>query len=120
MKTLGQTLKEARKLANLTLREVEVSASISNAYLSQLENDKIKKPSADVLYKLSRAYSVDLGTFLRAAGIIQLHESLNHNIAASDEQTNSFVTRVASYAPTLSESQRNEILNFINFVKSKE
>ena len=52
MKTLGQVLKESREKSNKTMRDVEEATGISNAYLSQLENDKIKKPSANVLYKL--------------------------------------------------------------------
>lgn len=51
--SLGETLKSARELIPLTLRQVEEAVGMSNAYLSQLENEKIKKPSANVLYKLS-------------------------------------------------------------------
>lgn len=70
MKTLGQTLKEARELIPFTLRQVEEATGISNAYNSQLENDKIKKPSANVLYKLSSIYKIELKELLRAAGLI--------------------------------------------------
>lgn len=70
MKTLGQTLKAARELIPMTLRQVEEATGISNAYNSQLENDKIKKPSANVLYKLSCLYCIDLDDVLLAAGII--------------------------------------------------
>lgn len=72
MKTLGETLKFGREGQSLTLRQVEDAVGISNAYLSQLENDKIKKPSANVLYKLSVLYGVALETLLEAAGIVQL------------------------------------------------
>ena len=44
-KSFGEGLKMARELRKLSLREVEEATGISNAYLSQLENDKIKKPS---------------------------------------------------------------------------
>jgi HTH-type transcriptional regulator, competence development regulator len=70
MKSLGKTLKETRELAALTLVQVEEATGISNAYLSQLENDKIKKPSANVLYKLSAIYNISLETLLAASGII--------------------------------------------------
>lgn len=69
--TLGMALKQARELCGYTLRQVEDATSISNAYLSQLENDKIKMPSANVLYKLGRIYGVELEMFLKAAGIIK-------------------------------------------------
>jgi transcriptional regulator with XRE-family HTH domain len=71
MKTLGQTLKEARELIPFTLRQVEEATGISNAYNSQLENDKIKKPSANVLYNLSSIYKIELDELLLASGIIK-------------------------------------------------
>src|SRR6266496_4828153 len=76
MKTLGQTIKEARELMPFTLRQVEEETGISNAYLSQLENDKIKKPSANVLYKLSIIYKIELDELLLAAGIIKDAEQI--------------------------------------------
>ena len=47
METLGKTLKNTRENVSLTLRDVEIATGISNAYLSQLENEKIKKTSAN-------------------------------------------------------------------------
>jgi len=51
-----ENYKEARKRAKLTLRQVEEITGVSNAYLSQLENGKIKKPSYDVVQKLNDVY----------------------------------------------------------------
>ena len=51
--SLGSVLRQARDLKKLALRSVEEMTGISNAYLSQIENDKIKKPSADILHKLA-------------------------------------------------------------------
>ena len=39
--SLGALLKQTRKMRNLTLRDVQKETRISNAYLSQLENNKI-------------------------------------------------------------------------------
>lgn len=47
-----------RKQKNLTLRQVEDLTGISNAYLSQLENGKIKNPSYNVVVKLNALYTV--------------------------------------------------------------
>jgi transcriptional regulator with XRE-family HTH domain len=71
MDTLGKTLKSTRENVSLTLRDVEIATGISNAYLSQLENDKIKKPSASILYKLANVYKIDLNVLLYASGIIE-------------------------------------------------
>lgn len=76
-KTLGEQLRRSRAISRLTLRQVEEAIQISNAYLSQLENDKIKKPSANVLYKLACLYKVDLNVFLFACGIIKEEPSGN-------------------------------------------
>lgn len=52
----------SRKSCGLTLREVEKLTGISNAYLSQLETGKIKKPSHDTVTKLTELYAEKLDT----------------------------------------------------------
>jgi len=89
-------LRELRESAGLTLRQVEEATQISNAYLSQLENGKIKKPSANVLYKLSTLYDVQLDKLLWSAGIIkdEPHSRfkilskivVSHNITTEEEK----------------------------------
>ena len=61
-------LKELRIVAGITLREVEDRIGVSNAYLSQLETGKIKKPSASVLNKLAKLYNVSLDFLLDESG----------------------------------------------------
>jgi len=46
-----------RKAKGLTLREVEKSTGISNAYLSKLETGKIKSPGYNVVKALLELYS---------------------------------------------------------------
>lgn len=69
--SLGSVLKRHRELISLTLRQVEEATGVSNAYISQLENHKIKHPSVNVLYKLSSLYGVSLDDLLFAAGFIK-------------------------------------------------
>jgi len=77
---LGQKLKQLREENNLTLRKVEHDTSISNAYLSQLENGKIKNPSAQVLYKLSIIYHVEISVLLAASGLIDANDLPRHKV----------------------------------------
>jgi HTH-type transcriptional regulator, competence development regulator len=114
MKSLGSTLKESRDLNSLTLRQVEEATGISNAYLSQLENDKIKKPSANVLYKLASAYKMELNTLLSAAGIIEKSNNSEKNDSTDWEK------RIAFYTEEMSEDQREKVLEYIKFLKSKK
>jgi len=64
-------LRDLRESAGLTLRQVEEMIPISNAYLSQLETGKIKRPSAQVLYLLAKLYGVDVEKLLIESGLVK-------------------------------------------------
>ncbi len=113
-KSLGKTLKEARELFPFTLRQVEEATGISNAYLSQLENDKIKKPSANVLYKLASIYNVPLNALLSAAGIIEKTTD-----SSSQRDNSEWLNRLAFYADSLSEEEQSAVLDYIKYMKFK-
>lgn len=55
---IGNKFKVVRNAKGLTLREVEKQTGISNAYLSQLENGKIKHPSYNVVKNLCTFYGI--------------------------------------------------------------
>ncbi len=112
METLGKTLKSARENVSLTLRDVENSTGISTAYLSQLENEKIKKPSANVLYKLANIYKVKLNVLLSAAGIIKPKDH-DHE----DDDKSFLETQVAFYKDELSEHEQQQVVEFIKFLR---
>jgi len=67
---LGPHLARLRSAAGLTLREVEdaTEKEVSNAYLSQLENNKITKPSPNILYALAHVYKVPYEDLMARAG----------------------------------------------------
>ncbi|MCF8414645.1 MAG: helix-turn-helix domain-containing protein [Crocinitomicaceae bacterium] len=112
METLGKTLKSAREGLSLTLREIETETGISNAYLSQLENEKIKKPSASILYKLAAAYKIELNDLLRAAGII------TQRLEEKDEMSE-LEKEIAFYKSHLSEDEQRQVVTFMKFLKSQ-
>lgn len=114
MSSLGKSLKESRKNVGLTLRQVEEMTGISNAYLSQLENDKIKNPSVNILSKLSSLYKVSLKTLLSDAKIIDKKE------AQQEEINLSFAQKIAFRAEDLTEEERNDILKYLEFIKSRK
>lgn len=55
---IGGKFKTIREAKNLTLRDVEDATGISNAYLSQLENGKIKSPSYKTVKTLCDFYGI--------------------------------------------------------------
>ena len=113
MDTLGKLLKQYREINKLTLRHVEEKTGISNAYLSQLENDKIAHPSANTLYKLSQTYGVELETLLSAGGVIEQKEQRTpkHKILQSV---------AASAGTALTDEEEKELLNYLNFIRQRD
>lgn len=103
---LGDKLKECRDLAGLTLRQVEDATLVSNAYLSQLENNKIRKPSANVLYKLSSLYRVPLDDLLYAAGIITDKQSINLMILEPIHKSQN-----------LSDEEQKELIEYLQYLR---
>jgi transcriptional regulator with XRE-family HTH domain len=67
---LGAFIREQRKRANLSLRQLAELTSLSNPYLSQVERG-LHQPSVRVLRLLSDALNVSAETLLTQAGLLQ-------------------------------------------------
>jgi transcriptional regulator with XRE-family HTH domain len=69
---LGALLADLRTAKGMSLREVEEATgkAVSNAYLSQLENGKISKPSPNVLHSLAEVYMVPYEALMEKAGYL--------------------------------------------------
>jgi transcriptional regulator with XRE-family HTH domain len=74
---LGAVLADLRMAKGLSLRQVEEATdrAVSNAYLSQLENGKIKKPSPNVLHSLAAVYAASYEALMEKAGYLLHAES---------------------------------------------
>ena len=70
--SLGARLIKLRRAAGLTLRGVEEATNreVSNAYLSQLENGKISKPSPNILHTLASVYEARYEDLMELAGYV--------------------------------------------------
>ena len=66
---LGAFIKEQRKRANLSLRQLAELTSLSNPYLSQVERG-LHQPSVRVLKAISDALNLSAETMLAQAGLI--------------------------------------------------
>lgn len=107
--SLGSVLRQARDLKKITLRAAETLTGISNAYLSQLENDKIKKPSADILHKLAIAYKIDFNYLLQIAGLVE--KPTTENV--------SFGNFVFS-KENLTKDEEEELLQYLQFMRDRK
>ena len=65
---LGDRIRKLRDQRELTQGQLAQSSSVSQGYLSQLENGEVKNPSAAVLLRVAQAVEVDPDDLFEAAG----------------------------------------------------
>lgn len=108
---LGVLLADLRRVKGLSLRDVEEATgkAVSNAYLSQLENGKIRKPSPNVLHSLSGVYAVPYETLMEKAGYL-----------LPSEQGEGRRRRLAAFAiDDLTAEEEEELLKYLAFLRSR-
>ena len=65
---LGDRIRKLRDQRELTQGQLAQGSSVSQGYLSQLENGEVKNPSAAVLLRVAQAVKVDPDELFEAAG----------------------------------------------------
>lgn len=111
MRSLGQELQTARKLKKLSLREVETATGISNPYLSQLENDKIQKPSPQFLGKLAALYELEFQIVMEAAGYVP---------ASKRDSGPKTISGDALFSQSLTPIEEEQLVDYLSFIRSKK
>lgn len=110
--TLGEYLEAIRRDRKLTLRQVEEATDreVSNAYLSQLENDKIKQPSPHILNVLAGLYSISYIGLMERAGYLKPSER---------NEVNKRHGRAATFADMdLTPEEEAQLLRFLRFMRT--
>jgi transcriptional regulator with XRE-family HTH domain len=69
MQVLGAFIRDKRKMANLSLRQLAERTKLSNPYLSQIERG-LHQPSVRVIRLISDALNVSAETLLAQAGLL--------------------------------------------------
>jgi len=88
---------------------LEKKTDVSNAYLSQLENDKIKNPSPKILYKLAVFYNISYEYLLKLAGYPS-------KIQESVSLTPSF--RISNNFSDLTDEEEKKLVEYLEFLRS--
>ncbi|MFI1731292.1 helix-turn-helix domain-containing protein [Streptomyces acidicola] len=100
---LGEYLREQRRNAQLSLRQLAAAAGVSNPYLSQIERG-LRKPSAEVLQQVAKALRISAETLYVRAGILDAERD-------GEEGRRDGATRaVILDDPTLNERQKQVLL----------
>ncbi len=111
--SLGEYLQKVRAVSSLTLRDVETATNkvVSNAYLSQLENNKISKPSPHVLFALAGAYGIPYENLMQRAGYLPTSDP------ATGPQRKG---RVATFLKDgLTAEEEEALLDYLAYLRSK-
>jgi transcriptional regulator with XRE-family HTH domain len=109
---LGGVLGDLRTAKGFSLRQVEEATgqAVSNAYLSQLEKGKIRKPSPNVLHSLAAVYGVPYETLMEKAGYL----------LPSKEGAVGRQRRLAAFAiDDLTAEEEEELLKYLAFIRSR-
>jgi transcriptional regulator with XRE-family HTH domain len=106
---LGEYLREQRREARLSLRQLAEQAGVSNPYLSQIERG-LRRPSAEVLKELAKALRISAETLYVRAGILDPQDDGERSVRIS----------VLS-DPTLTERQKQVLLDiYASFRRENE
>ena len=97
--TVGEYLRDQRRAAEMSLRQLAELAGVSNPYLSQVERG-LRRPSAEVLQQLARALRISAEQLYVRAGIL-----------APDEGGARSVQLAILADPVLTERQRQVLLD---------
>jgi len=112
--TLGQYLASIRADRRLSLRQVEEATKkeVSNAYLSQIENDRIQQPSPHILLALAELYRADYESLMEMAGYITPNKA-----RAADQRHG----RIATFAEhNLTSGEEAELMEYLKFIRSRK
>ena len=105
---LGAFIRNRRKLARLSLRQLAETTSLSNAYLSQLERG-LHLPSVRVLKLLSEALNVSAETLLAQAGLLGMAPSAG-SASAADRPPASSVESAINAEERLADEQKAALI----------
>jgi len=109
LESLGEFLKDQRRGAQLTLRQLADQTGVSNPYLSQIERG-LRRPSAEVLQQLAKALRISAEQLYIRAGIV-----------SPDGGVGGSVELAVLGDPTLTERQKQTLLDvYASFIATND
>jgi HTH-type transcriptional regulator, competence development regulator len=105
----GIVLKRARQIRGLSSVLASRAAGISAAYLSKLENDAVKKPSPQVLHRLSETLAVPYAELMRLSG---------YRVPGESDATAGTTLSAALFAD-LTDDERDELVEYLAWHRAR-
>src|SRR5438128_4921700 len=97
LRDLGAFIRDQRRTARLSLRNLSELAGISNPYLSQIERG-LRKPSAEILQGIAKGLRISAETLYVRAGILDASAESDLEAAIRND-------------PTITERQKQTLLD---------
>ncbi|GAA1223617.1 helix-turn-helix transcriptional regulator [Kitasatospora nipponensis] len=102
--SLGEYIREQRRSAQYSLRQLAEAAGVSNPYLSQIERG-LRKPSAEILQQIAKALRISAETLYVQAGILEerpaggvdLRAAILADTAISEQQKHALLAVYAAF-----------------------
>ena len=105
LSSVGEYIRDQRRSAQYSLRQLADAAGVSNPYLSQIERG-LRKPSAEILQQIAKALRISAETLYVRAGILEERDG--------DQE----VTAAVLADPVLTERQKRVLLDiYASFVR---
>ena len=84
--TFGSELRERRRSAGLSQRELAKQAHLNFSYISKIENDRIPPPAADTIVQLCRILATPPEKMLALVGKLpeQVQQTVSMSVAAQE------------------------------------
>ena len=108
--SIGAILRQAREVRGRSSVETARSARISSAYLSKLENDAVKRPSPEVLHRLSKVLDVPYAELMALVG---------HPLPSVDVTPDHARLSEALFAD-LTDDERDELIEYLAWYRSRK
>ena len=107
--SLGTVLRQAREVRELTAVDAARAAGISAAYLSKLEGNAVKRPSPQVLHRLSQALDLAYADLMRLSG---------YHVPGPDEIAPVESVSAALFAD-LTADEREELVEYLAWYRAR-
>ena len=107
--SIGNALRQAREVRELSAVDAARASGISPAYLSRLENDAVHKPSPHVLHRLSEALGLPYDELMRLSG---------YRVPGEAARSGNEAIGAALFA-NLTEDEREELLEYLAWYRTR-
>lgn len=99
----GKYFQQLREAKNLTLRDVAKQVDVASGYLSQIETEKIKQPSPNLLFKLAEVYGVSYENLMEKVGYpVPKSKAISHKLG------------------NLTKEEETEMLEYLSFIRKRK